>query len=112
MRLDRDMRVEPRDRGRGTVDLGQAEIRCRMDDLPLQIGQRDHVIVDHAERADARRRQIHQHRRAEPARADDQHTRALERRLAGSADLAQHDVARITFQFVRGESRCTAVPIR
>ena len=53
-----------------------------------------------AERADAGRGEIEQHRRAEPAGADHQHARAAERRLAGAADLAQHDVAGIAFEFV------------
>ena len=77
-----------------------------MDDLPLQVRQRHRVVVDHAERADAGGRQIHQHRRAEPARADHQHARALERRLTGPADLAQHDVARVALQFLRGQHGC------
>ena len=79
--------------------------RCRFD-------SDDRVVVDHAERADAGGRQIHQHRRAEPAGADHQHARALERGLARPADLAQHDVARIAFQFLRGQHGCTVVPDR
>ena len=70
-----------------------------MDDLPLQVGERHGVVVDDAERADAGRREILQHRRAEPAGADDQHPRALQLLLAGAADLRQHDVARIAFEF-------------
>src|ERR1700748_1080387 len=43
--------------------------------------------------------EIHQRRRAEPARADHQHGRLLQRLLAGSADLAQDDVAGVAFEF-------------
>ena len=57
------------------------------------------------ERADAGRREIFEHRRAEPAGADHQHPRALQPLLAGAADLRQHDVARIAFQLFRRERR-------
>ena len=69
------------------------------DHLPLQVRQRHRVVVDHAERADAGGGEIQQHRRAEPAGADHQHARGLELGLARAADLAQHDVAGIAFQF-------------
>ena len=42
--------------------------------------------------------EVKQHRRAEAARADHQHARAAERGLSRPADLAQHDVARVTFK--------------
>ena len=93
MRLDRDMRIESRDLARRARDLGLADTGGCVDHLPLQVGERHHVVVDHAERADAGRRQIHQCRRAEPARADHQHARAFQRGLSGTADLTQHDVA-------------------
>ena len=82
-----------------------------MDDLALQVRQRDRVVVDHAERADAGRRQVHQQRGAEPARPDHQHARPFQRGLARPADLAQHDVARISFQFLGGQHGCTMFPI-
>ena len=105
MRLDGDMRIEPADRRRGAVDLRRADIRRGVDHLPLQIRQRDHVVVDDAERADAGGGEIKQHRRAEPAGADHQHAGAAERGLSRPAHLAQHDVARIAFKFV-GSSAC------
>ena len=94
------MRIEPADRRRGAVDLRLADLRRGVDHLALQVRQRDHVVVDHAERADARPRRVEQHRRAEPAGADHQHARAAERGLSRPADLAQHDVAGIAFKFV------------
>ena len=72
-----------------------------MNDLALQIGQRHDVVIDHAQGADTGRREIHQRRRAEAAGADHQHGGFLQRLLAGPADLAQHDVARIAFEFFR-----------
>ena len=73
--------------------------------LALQVGQRHGVVVDDADVAYAGRRQIQQHRRAEAAGAHHQHARGFQLRLAGTADLAQHDMARITFEFVAFEHR-------
>ena len=95
----RHMRIEPRDGRLRAVDLAHADVAGRKDHLPLQIRQRHAVVIDHAERADAGRGEIEQHRRAEPAGADHQHARGLELGLARAADLAQHDVARIAFEF-------------
>ena len=94
------MRIERVDFLGGAVDLGPADIRRKVNDLALQVGQRHGVVVDHAERADAGGGEIHQHRRAEPAGADHQHRGGLQRRLAGAAHLAQHDMAGIAFEFV------------
>ena len=69
-----------------------------MRDLALQIGQADGIEIDDAEGADARRRQIEDHRAAQPARSDHQHARRLEARLARAAHLAQHDVAGVTLK--------------
>ncbi len=106
MQLDRHMRIEAPDRGRGAVDLGQTDLRRAVDHLPLQVGQRDRVVVDDRQRADPGGGEIQQRGRAEPAGADDQHPRALERGLSGSADLVQHDVAGIAFELLRAQHRC------
>ena len=100
MQLDRHVRIEAADRGGGGFDLGRADVGRAVDHLALQVGERHRVVVDHAERADAGGREIEQHRRAEPAGADDQHARALERGLPGPADLAQDDVAGVAFEFI------------
>ncbi len=47
-----------------------------------------------------------------PPGADHQHARVLERRLPGPADLAQHDVARVTLQLLGAQHGCTIVSIR
>ena len=49
-----------------------------VDHLALQVGQRHRIVVDDAERADAGRGKILQHRRAEAAGADHQHPRPLQ----------------------------------
>ena len=53
VRLDPDIGVERGDRRGGAGDLAVADPVGRMDDLALQIGQIDHIVVDDAERADA-----------------------------------------------------------
>ena len=80
----------------GGVGLGAADVGGPMRDLALQVGQADRVEIDDAERADPRRRQIEDHRAAQPARAHHQHAGRLEARLTGAPHLAQHDVARVT----------------
>ena len=100
VRLDFDMRIEPRDRGARLRGFVLADVVGGKNHLPLQIRQRHLVVVDHAERADAGGGEIKQHRRAEPAGADDQHPRGFQLLLAGAADLAQHDVARVALQFL------------
>ena len=100
VRRELDMGIERVDSLRGGVDLAPADIRRGVDDLALQIGQRDDVVIDHAERADAGGGKIHQRRRAEAAGADHQHGSLLQRRLTGAADFAQHDVAGVAFEFV------------
>jgi hypothetical protein len=74
-----------------------------MDHLTLQVGKRNHVVVDHAERADTGSGEIEQQRRAETAGTDHQHAGAAERGLARAAHIVQHDVARIAFEFVGAE---------
>ena len=71
-------------------------------DLALQVVERDPVVVDDADGAHARRGQIHQQRRAEPAGADHQHLGGLDLLLALAADLAQHQVALVALDLLRG----------
>ncbi len=103
MAFDTHMRVETCHRLGGAFDLRTADIGGRMDHLALQVRERHRVVVDDTERADAGRRKIEQDRRAEPAGADHQDPRALERRLAGATDLAQHEMPRIALDLVAFE---------
>ncbi len=82
------------------VDLAPADIRRGVNDLALQVAQGDHVVVDHAELADAGGGEIHQRRRAQSAGADHQHGGFLQGGLSGTADFAQHNVAGVAFEFV------------
>src|SRR5262249_46860731 len=81
------------------------QVRRAVNHLALQVRERNRIVIDNRNRADAGRREIKQRRRAEPAGPDDEDTRALERRLPGAAHFAQHDVARIPLEFIGGEHR-------
>ena len=104
VRRKADMGIEAGNALRRAVDLAPADIRRGVNDLALQIGQRNDVVIDHTERADPGGGEIHQRRRTEAARADHQHGRLFQCRLAGAADLAQHDVAGVAFELVRGSA--------
>ena len=71
-----------------------------MHDLALQVVERDAIVVDDAEGADAGRGQVHQHGRAEPAGADHQHPGGLELLLALAAHLAQHEMPLVALDFL------------
>ena len=109
MRLEMNMRIERVNHLRGAVDLAPSDIGRGVDDLALQVGQRDDVVIDHAERADTGGGQIHQDRRTEAAGADHQHGRLFQRGLPGAADLAQHDMAGVAFEFV-GRQHGRSIP--
>ncbi len=93
--LDLHMRVQPLDEARRRNRLARADILRAEDDLPLQVRQRDMVVVDDADGADAGGGEIGEQRRTEPAGADHQHPRALQPCLSGAADLRQHQMAGI-----------------
>ena len=74
-------------------------------DLALQVVERYPVVVDDADGADARRRQIEHERRAEAAGADDEHARALELLLSLAADFLQDEVALVALDLRRRQAR-------
>ena len=80
---------------RARLDLGDPDPVRRVDDLALEVGQVDDVEVDDADRPHARRREVERGRRAEPARADQQHLGGQQLRLARGADLGDQQVAAV-----------------
>jgi hypothetical protein len=64
-----------------------------VDDLALQVGEVDDVVVDDAERPHARRGEVERGRRAEAAGAQQQHLRVEQLGLALGPDLGEQDVA-------------------
>ncbi len=105
------MRVDAGKRRLRALHFRHADALARVDDLPLQIGEADHVVVDDAERADARGGEIERDRRAEPACADNEHARRLELLLSGAAHLAEHDVARVALSS-SDESGASVIVVR
>ena len=90
--------------GRGrALGLELAHIGRIVNDLPVQIVEAHPVVVDDADGADTGCRQIHGQRRADAAGADDENTRGFQLLLAFAADLLQHQLAFIAFDFVCGE---------
>ena len=83
--------------------FGDADAVGRVDDLALEVGEVDLVVVDDAERADAGRREVERGRRAEPAGAQQQHLRLEQLGLALEADLRDEDVARVALALLLGE---------
>ena len=100
---DLDVRVERGDRRLGRVDLRRADRLRRVDDLALQVGEVDLVVVDDAERADARGGEVERGRGAEPAGAEQQHLGVEQLGLALGADLGEQDVAAVALLLLGGQ---------
>ena len=79
-----------------------------MDDLTLQIGFVHRVRVDDAYVSHARRGEVQEAGTAESAGPYHEHARILEGSLAGHADVAQHEVPRVSryFRVVQALRRC------
>ena len=63
--------------------------------LSMQVAGIERVAIDDPERANARTRQIRQHRHTESTRTDDEYARRTQLCLTGRSDFAQSDLARI-----------------
>ena len=74
-----------------------------MDDLALQVGDVDDVVVDDAERADAGGGEVERGRRAQAAGAEQQDLGVEQLPLALDADLGQQEVARVALALLGGE---------
>ena len=98
-----DQRIEAaQPRGR-RLHLAAAGIRGVEQNLAVEVGKIDPVVIDHTEPADAGGRKIEEKRRAEPARTDDEHAGVCQPPLADAADLGQHDLARIAPELLVAE---------
>ena len=113
MRLDVHVRIEILDAVARGVELaaGRSSLvpcstwRCRFVDV-------DDVEVDEAERADAGGGEIERGWRAEPARADEQHARALELLLPLETDLGEDEVAAVAEDLLVRELGMRRVAVR
>ena len=88
----------------GAQHLRFADMVRVVGDLPLQVVERDAVVVDDADGADAGRGEIHDQRRAEAAGAHDEHAGAFQLLLALAADLLQHEVALVALDLRRRQA--------
>ena len=73
--------------------------------LPLQIGQSDSVIINQPQRADTGSRQILRHRMAQTAQTDQCDARRFQFLLTGTADFLQHNMALIAGNLSLGQRR-------
>ena len=85
------------------IELRATDIASTVEELPLQVGDIDHVEVDDADGADAGRSEVQSGWRAESASADDKHACRFEAPLAGEPDAWKRKVAAIAEQFLRSE---------
>ena len=100
---DVDQRVDLLDRVARALGLGPADVGLPVDDLALQVRLVDRVELDDAERADAGRGQVHEHRRAETAGADGEHLGVLQPLLPVHADVRDDQVAAVPADLLDGE---------
>src|SRR5689334_6411037 len=107
MGLDLHLGIDMREGPACALDLGGADALGHMDDLALEVGEIDLVIIDDAERADARCSEIKQERRAEAAGADHQHPRLQQLLLAFFADLVQHQMPGVALELRLAQFHCT-----
>jgi hypothetical protein len=77
-----------------------ANCRIGMDDLALQVGQINHVIIDNPDMPDPRRRQIKRHWRPQPPRTHNQHAGSFETQLPSHPHFGQANMAGIALLFV------------
>ena len=103
IRHHRHVRVQRGDRVARGLDLRAADVRRPVEHLALEVRQVHDVVVDDAERADARRGEVERGRRPEAPRADQEHLRAEQRLLPRLAHLRQHEVTAVALHLVRGE---------
>ena len=92
------------DRLAGDLGLGAADIAGAEQDLALEIVERHPIVVDHPQRADARRGEILDGGRADPARADDRDCRAEQLPLSLAANLLEDDMAGVAVELGVGEA--------
>ena len=75
------------------LGLGPPDVGGREEDLPLEVGEVDHVVVDDTDTTHAGRREIVQHGRSETSGPYDQDGAAAQRVLPLLTDLLEHELA-------------------
>ena len=98
--LDIDIGIDAQQTFPGRLHLGPSDIGGGVEDLALQVGQVDIVVIDDREVPHAGGSQVGHRGRAKTARADDQHAAGEQALLAFDPDLVEQNMARIAQQLV------------
>ena len=98
-----DAGVDLQDRTLGRRDLVGVDVGGAVDDLALQVGGVDHVVVDQADGADPCGGEVERQRRPEPAGAHQQHLGGLEPLLSLHPDVGDDQVAAVARDLVVGQ---------
>ena len=99
---DFDCRIDRRQRLATRFRLGHANPCLGVEDLSLQVGQIDGVVIDQRDPADAGRGEIERSRRAEAAGTDDQRVAVEDALLAFDAECVKEDVPAVAEQLLVG----------
>ena len=100
---DLDVGVQRVDRLLGGVDLRDTDAVVGVDDLALEVGEVDLVVVDDPEGPHAGRREVERRWRSEPAGSEQEDLRVKQLQLTLDADLGKEHVARVPLLLLGGE---------
>lgn len=106
--FDVDERVHFAEAGGGAFELGFSDPGFAVEDLALEVGGIDGVVVDEADRADAGGGEVHGGGRAEGAGTDEEDGGVFQALLAFLSDVRDEDVAGIALEFLLGEGAAMA----
>ena len=102
---DLDRAVERAHRGSCRARLGRPDVGLGVDHLALEVRGVDLVVVDHADRADARGSEVLEHGRPEATCADHARACVAQPALPELSDLGQQHVPREPLELESGERR-------
>ena len=98
-----EVRVDRSKPLQGGVNLALTDAGRVVQNLALQVGHIDAVEIGQMQLAHSRGGQVQRHRRAQPAKPDDERTAVFERQLALDIDLLQQNLSAVAQQFQIGQ---------
>jgi hypothetical protein len=110
VRVDGHVGVEVGDERARALDLGTAHVRVGVDHLMLEVRSLHHVVVDDAEAADARGREVLDDWRAQAAGPDDEDARLQQSFLSRRPDVVHDDVPGVPVQLGGVEREVAHMP--
>ena len=99
-RRDLDAGVQRGGGGGGARDLRGADACRYVQDLPVQVGQFDRLVIHNGDVTDPGRGKVENHRRAKPARTDNQHPRGKKAFLTILTNGRHDGLAGIAFKII------------